>query len=316
MKIIKGINNFSALKSKGPVVVAIGTFDGVHSAHKRIIKKAVSIAKKIKGKSVVLTFYPHPMRITNPGKSPALLNSIEHRVALIAELNPDICLIVDFKKSFAGMSPEDFINKVLLGCLNVSHVVIGSNFNFGKNKSGNTKLLKKAAQKSGFKVDALESVKSSGRIISSSFIRNLIEKGRLYEAGKLLGRKFSVLGTVVRGDSRGKVLGYPTANIDPHQEALPPNGVYAIRAKIENKWYGGMLNIGRRPTFYAYTQKLFIEANIFNFDKYLYGQTIELFFIKKIRNEQKFASARLLKKQLQKDSLRAKIILRTYISRF
>ena len=312
MEIIKGISNFSSLKYKKPVVAAIGTFDGVHIAHKKIIKRAVSTARRLKGVSIVLTFYPHPMRITNPGKTPALLTSIEHRVGLIAVLNPDICLIADFGKSFAGMSPQDFIKDVLLKCLRAEYVVIGKNFKFGKNKSGNIELLKKSAAKSGFKVDVLEPVKKSGRIISSSVIRELIEKGRLYEGSRLLGRRFSVLGTVIKGDSRGRVLGYPTANIDPHQEALPPNGVYAVRAKIENKWYGGMLNIGRRPTFYPDAHKLVIEANIFNFNKYLYGQILELFFVKKLRNEKRFTSADLLKKQLKNDELRAKAILRPY----
>ncbi|MCG2712234.1 MAG: adenylyltransferase/cytidyltransferase family protein, partial [Candidatus Omnitrophica bacterium] len=207
MKIIKGLKNFNALKHKGPVVVAIGTFDGVHIAHKRIIKKAASIAARLNGVSVVMTFYPHPMRITNPNKSPALLTSIEHRVGLISQLNPDICLIVDFKKSFAGMRPQDFIDKILLGQLRATQVVIGKNFNFGRNKSGNIKFLKSAAQRGGFKVDAIESVKSAGKVISSSFIRSLIENGRLHAVSKLLGRRFSVQGTVVKGDSRGKVLG-------------------------------------------------------------------------------------------------------------
>ncbi len=314
MKIIKGINNFSAEKYKGPVVVAIGTFDGVHIAHKKIIKSAVSMARDLKGISIVLTFYPHPMRITNPGKTPALLTSIEHRVALIAQLNPDICLIVDFGKSFAGMSPQDFIDNILLGRLHAKYLVIGKNFNFGKNKSGNTKLLQKAAQNSGFKVNIFESVKKTGKIVSSSSIRTLIEKGRLYDTSRLLGRRFSVLGTVVKGDSRGRILGYPTANIDPQQEALPPNGVYAVIAKIKNKWYGGMLNIGRRPTFYPEAHKLAIEANIFNFDKYIYGQILELFFIKKIRNEKKFHSAQLLKRQLQKDKIQTKTILKTHMN--
>lgn len=312
MKIVKGINKFKVQSQGKPVVVAIGTFDGVHIAHKKIIEKAVSIASKLKGVSIVLTFYPHPMRITNPGKTPALLTSIKHRVGLISQLGPDICLIVDFKKGFAGMTPEDFIQKILLGKLSAAHVVVGSNFNFGKNKSGNTKLLNKFARKAGFKVEALESIKRTGKVISSSSIRCLIEKGCLSDANKLLGRRFSVLGTVVKGDSRGKVLGYPTANIDPHQEALPPNGVYAIKVKVKDKYYGGMLNVGRRPTFYPDAKKLAIEANIFNFNKYIYGQVLELFFIRKIRNEKQFSSAELLKNQLKKDKIRTQAILKAY----
>ncbi len=310
MKIIFGLENFNAGSFKAPIIVAIGTFDGVHLAHQAIIKKAVLAAKKIKGKAVILTFYPHPRQITNPDKNPALLTSIEHRLDLIAKLKPDVCLIAAFKKRFAQMSPEKFIQEILIKKLRVDTVIIGDNFSFGKQKSGDINFLKDFAQKAGFKVSVITALKKSKKIISSSLIRHLIEAGKLNQAAGLLGRKFSVLGSVVKGDSRGRVLGYPTANIDPHQEALPPSGVYAVKAKISKRWYGGMLNIGKRPTFYQKADKLSIEVNLFDFNKFIYGQVIELVFIKKIRNEKKFRTACLLKNKLQKDKTQAMGIIK------
>ncbi|MFH1062644.1 MAG: bifunctional riboflavin kinase/FAD synthetase [Candidatus Omnitrophota bacterium] len=310
MKIILGLEKFDIADVKTPIIVAIGTFDGVHLAHQAIIKKTVITAKRLKGVSIILTFYPHPMQITNPQKTPALLTSLEHRMDLMAKLSPDICLVAAFKKRFAKMSAEKFIQDILIAKLNVHSVVIGDNFAFGKQKSGDIDFLKAYAKKAGFQVQVVSALKKSGKIISSSLIRSLIELGKLDQAAELLGRRFSVLGTVVKGDSRGRVLGYPTANIDPHQEALPPEGVYAVKAKLNRRWYGGMLYIGKRPTFYQTADKLAIEANIFDFNKYIYGQVIELVFIKRMRNERKFNSGELLKKQLQRDRIRIAAVIK------
>ncbi|MBU1042939.1 MAG: bifunctional riboflavin kinase/FAD synthetase [Candidatus Omnitrophica bacterium] len=310
MKTIYGLEKFNAADFKAPIVVAIGTFDGVHLAHQLIIKKAVAAAKRAKGVSVILTFYPHPRQITNPEKIPALLTSIKHRLDLIAKLKPDVCLVAAFKKRLAQMSAEKFVQKILIEQLNVNTVIIGDNFSFGKNKSGDINFLKAYASKAGFKLSVISALKKSKIIISSSLIRNLVESGKLDQAAGLLGRRFSVLGTVVKGDSRGRVLGYPTANVDPHQEALPPDGVYAVKAKINNRWYGGMLYIGKRMTFYEKADNRAIEANLFNFNRYIYDQVIELVFIKKIRNDKKFNSAQLLKNQLQKDKTHAMEIIK------
>jgi len=299
MKTILGLKNFDAKKFKQPIAVAIGTFDGVHLAHKQIIKKAVKCGAK--GTSVVLTFYPHPMRITNPASSPALLTSIDHRIRLISEIKPDVCLIVKFQKRFSMMPPEKFIKTILVDKLSAARVTVGDGFSFGRNRTGNAKYLKICGEKFGFLVDVLKPIKKNKKIISSTLIRNFIESGKLGIAEKFLDRRFSVLGTVIKGDSRGRVLGYPTANIDPHQEALPPAGVYAVRAKIKKKWYGGMVYVGHRPTFYNKSGKLTVEANIFNFKKIIYGMNLEVFFIKKLRADKKFRTADALKKQLEKD---------------
>jgi riboflavin kinase/FMN adenylyltransferase len=312
MKTVKGLNRFRKQSFKNPKVVAIGTFDGVHLAHLAVIKKAVQKAKKVKGTSIVLTFYPHPMRITDPDQKPALLTSIEHRLALIERLAPDVCLVANFRKSFSKMSAEKFVEQVLIDRLGSKIIVTGHNFSFGKNKSGNLDFLKMKSKEYDYKVDPVKPIKKAGAVVSSTLIRKLIESGKIEKASILLGRRFSILGTVIKGDSRGRVLGYPTANIDPHQEALPPNGVYAIKAKINDKYYKGMLNIGKRPTFYAKSNKLAIEANIFDFNKYIYGQVIEIFFYKKIRNEQKFNSPDLLKTQLENDHKQSLSILSKY----
>lgn len=307
MKIVKGLKK---IKSKKPLFVAIGTFDGVHLAHKKVIKTAAKEARDNNGLSIVLTFYPHPMQITNPKNTPVLLTSIEHRVSLIRELNPDVCMVIDFKKSFANMSAQNFIKNVLANYLNVKCVIVGDNFSFGKNKSGNVRLLKKMASFCNYEVKTVKSVKRNNKIVSSSFIRSLIEKGKLSVASKLLGRRFSVLGSVIKGKGLGKKLGFPTANIDPHQEALPPKGVYAVTLKMRNRYYKGMLNIGKRPTFFDNSSGITIEAHIFNFNNNIYNRVIEIFFLQKIRSEKKFKSPDLLKRQLKRDFKKTKEILK------
>ncbi|MFH2138579.1 MAG: bifunctional riboflavin kinase/FAD synthetase [Candidatus Omnitrophota bacterium] len=309
MEVISGLNRFKKNEYKGPAAVAIGTFDGVHLAHQAIIKKAVKVAKKYKGHSVVLTFFPHPLKVTNPYFTPALLTSLDHRVKLIEELNPDICLVVNFMKRFSGFSPEEFCAKVLKGKLDSAFVIVGEKFNFGKDRLGNVSLLKKYGKQLGFRVEILKALKKKKQIVSSSLIRIAVENGDLKKAEAMLGRPFSVLGTVEKGDQRGRDLGFATANIDSHQEAVPSDGVYAVTAKLNKKYYKGMLNIGTRPTFKDKLSRHVIELHIFSFNQDIYSQNIEVFFVKKFRQERRFASVDLLKKQLHKDKKKALEIL-------
>ncbi|MBI4846454.1 MAG: bifunctional riboflavin kinase/FMN adenylyltransferase [Candidatus Omnitrophica bacterium] len=234
MEKLHGLLNFKKNRYRKPVIVAIGTFDGVHRAHKRIIGKALKIAEKLEGTSVVLTFYPHPVRIVTKKKNPYLLTSLNHRLELIKEIGPDTAVVVDFNKRFANQQPEDFISKVLKDKLGASIVVVGENFHFGRGKSGNVDLLKGLCRKFNYKLIVVPSLKSKGKVISSSLIRELVKSGDFSRVRQLLGRPFSIWGTVTKGDSRGRKLGYPTANIDPHQEAMPSSGVYAVLAVVSN----------------------------------------------------------------------------------
>jgi len=316
MKVIRGIEKLQKDSLKKPTAVAIGTFDGMHKGHAAIIKKAVKLARKKNHIRLVLTFSPHPRQITQKEKKPVLLTSLDHRIKLIKKLKPDICLVVAFTKKFAQLTPKQFVKNIIKNKLNAAEVIVGEKFNFGRKHSGNSRLLGQYAKKMNFNVFVVPPLKNGHHIISSSLIRKLVEEGSLAQAGRLLGRKFSILGTVIKGDSRGRRLGFPTANIDPHQEALPPPGVYAIKIRLNERFYDGMLYIGYRATFYRNEKKTVVEVNIFNFNKKLYGRELELVFIKKIRNDKHFKTQGLLIKQIKRDKQSALRMLRKLAKSF
>ncbi|MCP4649991.1 MAG: bifunctional riboflavin kinase/FAD synthetase [PVC group bacterium] len=309
MEIISGLSKFKKDKYQGPLVVAIGTFDGVHLAHQAIISAAVKKARELNGTSIILTFSPHPLKVTNPQKTPALLTSLDHRIRLISELNADVCLIANFRKWFSGLTPEAFCEKILKDKISAAWIVVGEKFNFGNKKSGDIENLKSCGKRFNYKVEVLPLLADNGFILSSSLIRRCIETGHLEKAETMLGRQFSVLGTVKKGSQRGNKLGFPTANIDPHQEAVPPEGVYAVKAVFQGTLYDGMLNIGTRPTFDHTAKEQVIELHIFDFDKNIYKEDIEVFFIEETRKEKHFSSPDLLRKQIAKDAVKIRKIL-------
>lgn len=294
-------------------VAAIGIFDGVHLGHRRIIRAAViacramSTAKKIRVRSVVITFDPHPLKILRPYKPIPSIMSTAHRVRLIRELGADACLVIRFTKKFSNLKPRDFVKKILVDRFRVLELFVGTNFVFGKGNTGDTALLKRFGREYGFKVTVVPMVKVGGKIISSTAIRDLITRGRLAEASRMLGRPVTVFGTVVSGASRGRLLGYPTANIDPHHEAIPPSGVYAVRVRLGNKKFGGALFIGHRPTFGE--REPVIESHIFDFRSMIYGEDIEVTFVKRLRGVRKFAGHEKLVEQIRKDDAYARRIL-------
>lgn len=309
MKVVRGISN-ARRKFKHPVLT-IGMFDGVHLAHQRIIKEVIRQAKALKGTSIVLTFSPHPLKILASYTSVPSITSLKHRVDLLKELRVDICLLVDFNKEFSKMPAQDFVKDVLVKAIGVNCLILGEGFRFGREKKGTFSLLKKLSRIYGFKVCRVEAIKMNGKIISSSRIRKVIQGGKINQANRFLGRKFSILGKVKKGSARGRILGYPTANIAPFQEIIPLAGVYAVLVKVGGEVLPGVLNIGYRPTFHA--KKKFpptIEVHIFNFQKNIYGQTIEVFFIQRIRDEKKFISRQALLARIKKDELRVKEILK------
>lgn len=291
-------------------VITIGIFDGVHKGHQEIIKRAVKRARKAHYKSVVLTFYPHPARLLNKRETPALLISLKHRLSLMECLGADICVVINFNKRFSRFTAQEFVEKILVKKMNVKSIFIGQDFLFGRNAAGNVHLVKEMAKVYRFEVVVVKDVYHKGFKISSTYIRRLIEKGNLKKASRLLSRPVSILGTVVRGSSRGRLLGYPTANINPHHEAIPPTGVYAVVVKFKHCQYRGILNIGLRPTFKSNNKKTepTIEVHIFNFNKNIYGQDLEIAFVERIRDERKFARKEDLIKQLKIDETKARNI--------
>jgi riboflavin kinase/FMN adenylyltransferase len=301
---------FNQLRKVFPkTVLAIGVFDGVHAGHQQLIKRAVNEARKIGGTAMVMTFFPHPVQVLKPELQLPMLVSLKYRLKLIAQLGVDVCLVVKFSKTFSQLNPMAFIENILLKKINPHEVFIGYDFRFGKDREGSLNLLQSIAREKGFRVNIVHAIKRRQKPISSTLIRNLIVEGNLSRAGSLLGRRVSLLGTVRRGDARGKSLGFPTANIDPNCEVIPPAGVYAVRIEIGQYSYRGMANIGRRPSFKRKNSPLNIEVHIFNFKKNIYGQDIIVEFVKKLRDEKMFNSKEALIQQLKNDELRAKRVI-------
>jgi riboflavin kinase / FMN adenylyltransferase len=300
MKIIYGINK---IKRERKAVVALGVFDGVHRGHSKILKSVVRQARKIKGTSVVLTFWPHPQKEES-------LYSLNHRLRLFKDLGIDTCIVVDFNSRFALMSAEAFIINVLIDKIGSGYIYIGRDFRFGRDAQGDAGLLSKFARSNKFKVKSFAIIQVNQKPISSTIIRRLIKKGNLAVSEKLLGRRVSVLGSVIKGTGLGRRLGFPTANINPEHEVIPPVGIYAVKIIVCGKNYNGICYIGSRPTIDEKNKAIQIEVHIFNFHKNIYGKLLEIKFIKLIRLDKKFASLEDLSIQIQKDIILCRKILK------
>ena len=294
--------------------VAIGIFDGVHRAHQLILRKTMQRARETGALSTVLTFDPHPVKILSGNKkNPPILMSLEHRLQKMKFLGLDEAVVVNFNKRFSRISREDFLWKYLLKKMGMIFLAIGHDFRFGKNALGDAVFLSKEAGKAGFKIEVFKPLKDRKSVISSTRIRHLVESGRLDEAGRMLGRPVSIYGTVVKGKGRGRKLGFPTANVDPHHETLPPQGVYAVTGQWGKRPLFGVLHLGQRPTF-GEKQKT-VEVHWLDWKANLYGRDLEVFFVKKIRPIQRFSSALDLKSVIQKDIQSARRTFLLYITR-
>lgn len=293
-------------------VIAIGMFDGIHLGHKRVIKRVMTLAGKNRDAAVV-TFDPHPQAVLRPKEGPPRIMSLEHRMHIFEKMGLDAVIVINFTEHLSAMTPEDFIKQVIVSGIGAKKVFVGGNFHFGRAKSGDISSLKDIAKKYDVDVSIVQPVKQAGKIISSTWLRKLISSGKILRAEKLLRRPPSVWGTVVKGDQRGRELGIPTANIDPHQEVIPPPGVYAVKADIDDVLYDGVLNVGFKPTFYGNKLKKrkepYIEAHILEYTGDLYGKSLEIFFIKRLRGEKKFRSVTSLVRQVDKDVKKAYDIL-------
>ncbi|HPN72744.1 MAG TPA: bifunctional riboflavin kinase/FAD synthetase [Candidatus Omnitrophota bacterium] len=300
MKILHGYR--SAGKHLKDPVVAIGVFDGVHLGHRKVVQKMIS--SRSGDDKVVLTFDPHPQAVLNPRKGPPRIMSLSHRLRLFQIMGVDAAVVVKFSRYLADMGPGDFVDRVLVKALNARKIFVGENFNFGRGGSEGTTGLKKLAAEHGVDVEIVGPVRRSGRVVSSTWVRELISRGELEKARKLLSRPVSVLGTVVEGDSIGREIGVPTANIDPHHEVIPPVGVYAVAVDVGGEIFPGVLNIGYKPTFYGRDRRReepVIEAHIIGFKGDIYGMDLEVFFIKRLRGEMKFSSRDELRDKIKGD---------------
>lgn len=298
MEIIHSISNFS-IKEK--TIVTIGTFDGVHIGHQKILKKLINTAQKEGKKSVLLTFFPHPRMVLQKDVNIQLLNTIEEKAALLKKLGLDYLIIHPFDKEFSRLTALDFVRDILVNQLKVSRLVIGYDHHFGKNREGNIDQLTEYSQLYGFKVNEIPAQDIDDVSVSSTKIRLALQEGHLKTANKYLGYKYMLTGSVVKGLQNGSKIGFPTANLEISKsyKLIPKNGAYVVTSNIKGKVVIGMMNVGFRPTLNGNHKT--IEIHFFDFNEDLYNSelTVELLYF--LREEEKFDSLSELKNQLEKD---------------
>lgn len=300
MEIITSLEQLHSFAA--PCVVALGTFDGLHRGHLDVIGTAKQEAEHTGAKLAVFTFSNHPLEWINPAHVPVALVTPAVKLQLLENLGVDVLIDIPFNQLVADLLPQQFLER--LSALNYSCLVVGENFTYGQRGVGNVYTLAASAQAMGFKLIVRKLVSNNGTIVSSTEIRRLITAGEVQQAAKMLGRSYSISGIVAHGNERGRLLGYPTANlelVDAHV-AIPLGGVYAVRAYVDGGVYGGMANIGKNPTF-GDVEKPRLETNIFGFSGDIYGKTLAIEFVQRIRGEVKFAGIDALKAQLAQDKL-------------
>ena len=299
MEILRSIPELERLR--GPLFLAIGVFDGVHRGHQAVISTSAEHARAASGTPVVVTFDPHPEKVLRPESAPHLLSATQHKIALIRALGVEHLLIINFDKQFAATEPEDFVQQLVTHSKPLREICVGHEWSFGKKRRGNLDLLKKLGANMNFDVVGILPVTINSAVVSSTAIRQAIEKGDLTKAAEMLGHEYTILGTVTRGDNLGKKIGFPTANLSAHSEQFPPNGVYAAEARIDGELYRGVINLGIRPTVSSGKSERVLEIHLFDFNRDIYGRDVEVRFLKFLRPEKKFENLDALVQQIRQD---------------
>jgi riboflavin kinase/FMN adenylyltransferase len=295
--------NLKDYNSTKPSVITIGTFDGVHIGHKKIINQLTSISSKNNLISILLSFFPHPKMVLQNDNELKLINTIQEKEGLLNSLNLDYLIIKDFTKEFSRLSALEFVRDILVNKLNAKHIIIGYDHHFGRNRTANIEQLKEFGELYDFKVTEILAQDIDDIAISSTKIRKALINGEITLANKFLGYNFFFSGNVVHGNNIGKTISFPTANIkiDAPYKLVPKNGVYIVKTTIDNQITFGMMNIGYNPTFNGKQKS--IEIHFINFNKNIYDKTLTIEMILRIRNEIKFNTVDDLKKQLEQDKL-------------
>ncbi len=307
MEIIRKEKDFRR-EFKNPVLT-IGNFDGVHLGHQRIFRQVAEKAGEINGESMVYTFEPHPVELLAPQQKPLLITSPQEKLRLIEEQGIDVVICAPFSRDFARQTPEDFVKRILYDQIKIRQLFVGHDYTFGKDRRGNIAMLMDLGKKLGFNVEVVEAFRVGGAVVSSTRIRELIQKGAMQEAAKMLGRSYLLSGRVIHGHGRGsRKLGFPTANLKPEGALFPKPGIYATWAYHEGKKYAGVANLGWNPTFHD--QKFSIEIHLLNFNRDIYGEPLRVEFVERLRDEITFQGPEELIAQIKKDISRAKMILR------
>ncbi len=305
MQILDHLDALSQAAYAGPVV-ALGNFDGVHLGHQAIFHCVRARVQAIQGTGMVLTFEPHPARVLRPEHAPSLLTTFEQKMHLIAAEGIEVGLRIPFTDEFAQQKPEAFIREVLCHTIGARELVVGYDYRFGHERAGTVEHLQAAASTHGYKVTVVEAITVAGLTVSSSNIRKLVRRGDVEDASRLLGRCYAIEGPVVEGFRRGRTIGFPTANVQSINEIVPQTGVYAVRATWRDERLNGVANVGYNPTFG--NDALSVEAHLFDFQADLYGETLQIEFVRKIRDERKFDSVDALVSQIAQDAEQARAI--------
>ena len=298
-------NKKNDLIANSAKVTTIGTFDGVHIGHQKILNHVVNLAKKQGYTPIVLTLFPHPRMVLQKDDSIKLLNTIDERIAILKSLGIEEVVVKKFTKQFANLSAKEYVKNILVDELNTKQIVIGYDHHFGKNRSANITDLKSFAQQYDFKVEEISAQDIKDVTVSSTKIRNALDKGEIALANSFLGYSYFITGTVIKGKGLGRTISFPTANlyIKESYKLIPNDGVYVVKSQVENKNIFGMMNIGTNPTVDGKTRS--IEVHFFNFKANLYEVELKIEFLKRLRNEEKFENLEALKVQLKKDKVSA-----------
>lgn len=314
VKIVSGMNvitDIHQISKETNSVVTIGTFDGVHTGHRKILETVAERSRVLGARSVLITFNPHPRMVITAGHPVPMLTTMDEKIAILKEFGLDILYFIPFTWEFAALTAEQFIREYLIDRIGVREVIVGYDHRFGKGRDGDEKKLRELGSSYGFGTDIIPAVSIDGTLVNSTAIRKQIEKGAVETASKMLGRFYSFTGIVHSGSQRGRQLGFPTANItvECREKLLPANGVYAIRAEINGEALTGVMNIGYRPTFNDVQERV-IEVHLFGFEKDIYNATITVATVARIRAEKRFNSKEELIAQIQQDVETAKAILK------
>ncbi len=295
-------NSIKDLKKDKNTILTLGTFDGIHPGHLKIIDKLVDCSKEKGCRNVVITFHPHPRTVLGNGGNVKILTTLEERKNLLEKRGVENFLTINFTKEFASLTGEQFIYDYLVNGIGLTEIVLGHDHHFGKGRSGNFELLRRIGAKENFSVTTVDAFYVDDEIVSSSKIRNALSDGDLKKANRLLGRNYFFSGTVVGGDKRGRELGFPTANIklSSEEKLLPAIGIYAAKVLLKDEEHFGLLSIGKRPTFYN-AGEVVTEVYIYNFDREIYNEVVTIELVERLRGEEKFNSAEDLINQMNKD---------------
>lgn len=301
---MKTYHHLSEFKKLDNAVATIGTFDGVHYGHQKIIKRLCELAKSTGGESVILTFFPHPRMIIDPeNQDLKLINTIEEKIKILSELGVDHLIITPFTRDFSNLSPADYIKNILVDTIGIKQLIVGYDHRFGKDRKGGLQELEMLSKQFDYKIEEIAEQDVDDVGVSSTKIRKALLNGEVALAANYLGYNFSIHGRVIKGDKIGRTIGFPTANIflEETYKLIPSDGIYAVTIDMGTESYKGMAYIGQRPTINGMTRN--IEVNIFDFNKEIYGQYITMTFLEFLRHDVKFTGLETLKIQLHQDKL-------------